>query len=230
MEEEAAAERQIGFRDVLGIAKRRFWWLVVPTLVGPVAGFLVSLLVKPVFTSQAFVIVEQQKVPDAFVPSMVMDQLETRLLTMKDQILSRSRLEPIILELGVSRRDRKPASMEDLVARLRKQINITTIRPDSTNALRGFYMTVDQDNPQTAQLICQRVLSMFMEENLKARSERAANTTQFLSDQLEDAKRRLDENDAKRAAFKTRYLGRLPTDEQEPADAFGAELAPGLGE
>jgi len=222
VEEEAAAERQIGFRDVLAIAKRRFWWLVVPTLAGPVAGVLVSLLVKPVFTSQAFVIVEQQKVPDAFVPSMVMDQLETRLLTMKDQILSRSRLEPIILELGVSGKDRKPASMDDLVARLRKQINITAIRPDSTNALRGFYMTVDQDNPQTAQQVCQRVLSMFMEENLKARSERAANTTEFLSDQLDDAKRRLDENDAKRAAFKTRYLGRLPTDEQSNLQMLSA--------
>jgi polysaccharide chain length determinant protein (PEP-CTERM system associated) len=214
VEEEAVAERQISFQDVLAIARRRFWWILVPALVGPVAGFLASLLIKPVFTSKAFVIVEQQKVPDAFVPTMVMDQLETRLLTMKDEILSRSRLEPIILELGLFGRDRNSASIDDLVARLRKQINLTTIRPDSTNALRGFYMTVDQDNPQTAQQVCKRVLSMFMDENLKARSERAANTTQFLADQLADAKQRLDENDAKLAAFKTKYLGRLPTDEQ----------------
>jgi uncharacterized protein involved in exopolysaccharide biosynthesis len=58
------------------------------------------------------------------------------------------------------------------------------------------------------------MLSMFMDENLKARSDRAESTTEFLGGQLQVAKRRLDENDAKLAAFKSKYLGRLPSDEQ----------------
>src|SRR5215469_1401922 len=116
VDEEAAAEQSLGLQDILGIARRRIWWLIVPIVLGPIAGYLISLQVKPVFTSQAFVLVEQQKVPDAFVPSMVMDQLETRLMTMQDQILSRSRLQPIIEQFGLYKDDQGRASMDELVA------------------------------------------------------------------------------------------------------------------
>jgi polysaccharide chain length determinant protein (PEP-CTERM system associated) len=207
-------ERQLGVQEILAIARRRLWWIVVPVIVGPIAGYLVSLKITPVYTSQAFVLVEQQKVPDTFVPSMVTDQLETRLMTMQDQILSRSRLQPLIEQFGLYRGDLGRASMDELVARLRKAIKVTPIRPDSSNALRGFYVAVDADNPATAEQVCSRVLSMFMDENLNARSKRAEDTTEFLTGQLNDAKRRLDENDSRLADFKTRYLGRLPTDEQ----------------
>jgi polysaccharide chain length determinant protein (PEP-CTERM system associated) len=207
-------ERQMGVQEILAIARRRLWWIVVPVIVGPIAGYLVSLKITPVFTSQAFVLVEQQKVPDTFVPSMVTDQLETRLMTMQDQILSRSRLQPLIEQFGLYKDDLGRASMDELVGRLRKAIKVTPIRPDSSNALRGFYVAVDADNPATAEQVCSRVLSMFMDENLNARSKRAEDTTQFLTGQLNDAKRRLDENDSRLADFKTRYLGRLPTDEQ----------------
>ena len=214
MQEATNEESQFGLQDILAIARRRLWWIVVPALLGPVAGYLVSLLLRPVYSSQAFVLVEQQKVPDTFVPSMVTDQLETRLLTMKDQILSRSRLQPVITEFKLYENDGKTPSMDDRVAQLRKAIKVTPLRPDSSNTLSGFYVDVEASTGRTAQQVCSRVLSMFMDENLKARSDRAESTTEFLTSQLEEAKRKLDENDAKLAEFKSKYLGRLPSDEQ----------------
>lgn len=214
MQEAASEERQLGMQEILAIAKRRIWWILIPILLGPAAGYLISLKITPVFTSQAFVLVEQQQVPDTFVPSMVTDQLETRLLTMQEQILSRSRLQPLIEQLGLYRGEMGHASIDELVARLHKAIKVTPIKPDSSNTLRGFYVAVDADNAHTAQQICTQVLSMFMEENLNARSKRAEDTTEFLAGQLNDAKRKLDDSDAKLADFKGKYIGRLPTDEQ----------------
>ncbi len=214
MEEEQREQSQLGLQEILAIARRRWLWIVIPLLLGPVAGYLVSRKITPVFTSQAFVLIEAQKVPDTFVPSMVTDQLETRLLTMQEQILSRTRLQALIEQFGLYQSDVRRVSMDELVARLKKDIKVTPIRPDSSNTLRGFYVAVDSDSPGTAQKVCSQVLSMFMDENLKARSQRAEDTTQFLTGQLEDAKQKLDENDSKLAEFKTRYLGRLPTDEQ----------------
>jgi polysaccharide chain length determinant protein (PEP-CTERM system associated) len=207
-------ERQISLPEILAIAKRRWLWIVVPLLLGPIAGYVVALKITPTFTSQAFVLVEQQKVPDAFVPSMVTDQLETRLMTMQDQILSRSRLQLLIEQFALYKSDWRRVPMDELVARLKSDIKVTPLRPDSTNALRGFYVAVDADSPETAQKICSQVLSMFTEENLNVRSKRAQDTTDFLASQLDDAKGRLDQNDGKLAEFKTRYMGRLPTDEQ----------------
>lgn len=205
---------QIKIRDVLAILKRRFWWIAIPALLGPILGFVASLTVKPVYTSQAFVLVEQQKVPDTFVPSMITDQLETRLMTMKDQILSRSGLEPVIRRLDLYHDDANRVPIDMLVSRLRRSITVTPIRPEGSTTLRGFYVAASADRPQLAQEICAEVLSMFTKESLKARAERAEGTTSFLSSQLAESKRKLDESDAKLAAFKSKYFGRLPVDEQ----------------
>ena len=55
---------------------------------------------------------------------------------------------------------------------------------------------------------------MFIEENLKAREQRSIGTTEFLANQLTEAKRKLDETDAKMAEFKGHYFGSLPGQEQ----------------
>jgi polysaccharide chain length determinant protein (PEP-CTERM system associated) len=214
MHEQEAAPQRLGMGEIVAIAKRRLWWILIPVLLGSPAGYLASRKITPVFTSQAFVLVEQQKVPDTFVPTMVTDQLETRLLTMQDQILSRSRLQVLIEQFGLYRKDVARASMDELVARLRKAIKVTPLHPDSSSTLRGFYVSVDADSPQTARQVCTEVLSMFIQENLNARSKRAQDTTEFLAGQLDDAKHKLDDTDQKLAEFKTKYVGRLPTDEQ----------------
>lgn len=210
----AAEERPIALGDILMVARRRWLWIAVPLLLGPIVGYLVALKLTPVFTSQAFVLVEQQKVPDTFVPSMVTDQLETRLMTMQDQILSNSRLQLLIEQYGLFKKEIGRVPIQELVTRLKSSIKVTTLHPDSINTLRGFYISVDADTAERAQQICGRVLNMFMEENLSIRSRRAQETTDFLTTQLQDAKQKLDANDGKLAEFKTRYMGRLPTDEQ----------------
>jgi len=55
---------------------------------------------------------------------------------------------------------------------------------------------------------------MFLEQNSRAREQQAAKTTSFLSGQLEDAKAKLDEQDARLAKFKSRYLAAFPDQEQ----------------
>src|SRR5207302_3861228 len=56
--------------------------------------------------------------------------------------------------------------------------------------------------------------SLVTEQNLRLRERQAEDTTQFLGKQLDDAKARLDEQDAKLAKFQRQYLGAQPEDEQ----------------
>src|SRR5438309_12076266 len=53
-----------------------------------------------------------------------------------------------------------------------------------------------------------------MHENLRLRHQQVEVTTKFLGKQLEDAKAKLDEQDAKLAVFQSRYIGELPEDEK----------------
>jgi polysaccharide chain length determinant protein (PEP-CTERM system associated) len=212
MEEE---KRQLGISDALAIMKRRFWWILLPALLAPAIGIGLTFVVTPVYTSKAFVLIEQPKVPDKFVTQVSTDQLDTRLMTLQQQILSRSRLEPIIVRLGLYKDKAGKWSMEEMVERLRKSIDVQLITPEgSARVPSGFYITASADSARTAQEVCTDILSMFMEENLKLREQRAAGTTDFLAGQLEESKRKLDIHDAQLAEFKGKYLGQLPTDEQ----------------
>jgi polysaccharide chain length determinant protein (PEP-CTERM system associated) len=169
------------------------------------------------------VLIEQPKVPDKFVTQVITDQLDARLMTLQEQILSRSRLEPIIERLGLYKDSSGKMSMEDKVDLLRTSIDVKMITPEGANRVpSGFYITATADSGRTAQQVCTEILSMFMAENLKLRQQRAAGTTEFLSDQLAESKRKLDEHDAQLADFKGKYLGQLPTDEQRNLEMLTA--------
>jgi len=60
-----------------------------------------------------------------------------------------------------------------------------------------------------AQQVCTTITSMFIDENVHLRQQHSEDTTQFLAQQLTDAKSKLDEQDAKLAAFKTRKFRHL---------------------
>lgn len=204
--------QELNFEDILGIIRRRIWWIIVPTIVFPIAAYFISGLLPYRYTSQTLVLVEQQKVPEGFVKSVVTEQLTTRLATMQEQILSRTRLQPILERFGLFKSEAGKVPMEDLIDRLRSSIKVT---PVQANVGLGFIISFTAENPRLAQQVCQEITSMFIEENLKAREQRAQGTTDFLANQLNDAKRQLDEMDGRLAAFKQKYMGQLPGQENE---------------
>jgi polysaccharide chain length determinant protein (PEP-CTERM system associated) len=81
-------------------------------------------------------------------------------------------------------------------------------------ALSGFNISVTYSDASVAQQLCADITSSFIEENLHLREQSGVSTTNFLERQLEDAKRKLDEQDQALAAFKSKHLGQLPEQEQ----------------
>jgi polysaccharide chain length determinant protein (PEP-CTERM system associated) len=209
--------RDLNVDDYIAILRRRLWVILVPMVVAPALAYAYSLTIPDRYTSQTLVLVEQQKVPQSYVRSVVTDELNERLGTMKEQILSRTRLQPIIERLELWKDDWNRAPMEELVGRLRASIVVTPVRPvvpQGQAQLPGFFITVTHENARRAQQICTDVTSMFIEENLRLREQRAQGTTDFLAKQLEEAKRKLDEQDGRLAAFKRQYIAQLPGQEQ----------------
>jgi polysaccharide chain length determinant protein (PEP-CTERM system associated) len=197
---------------------RRYWWIPVLTtgLLG-LAGYLTTLILPKKYTSSTLVLVEQPTVPTEFVKPVVTDDLNHRLASMQEQILSRSRLQPIIEQYNLYPNLRSSAHMEDLVEKLRQAIEVELIHPMEGSVNKqppGFHVSVTFENPALAQQICAQITSMFMEQNVKRREQQAADTTEFLSQQLAEAKAKLDEQDKKLADFKSKNLGVLPEQEQ----------------
>ncbi len=211
------AQRELTPADYLAMLKRHWILILICTIVGGPLAYGVSRLLPVKYQSQTLVLVEQQSVPVDYVKSIDTADINQRLASMQQQILSRSRLEPIIRQYGLFQSDARKVTADDLVVRLQKAIEVTPVLPMAetrSHDLPGFNIAVTLDNPRTAQEVCTAVTSMFIEENLKSRQQHSEETTQFLSQQLVDAKAALDEQDAKLAAFKSHYMGALPDEEQ----------------
>ena len=211
------AQRELTGADYLAMLRRHWILILILAGVGGPLAYGVSLYLPDRYKSQTLVLVDEPAVPTEFVKPVDTTDINERLASMQQQILSRSRLEPIIRQYGLYTSQISAMPMEDLVEQLQKAIEVTPVQPmaeTKADNLPGFFVTVTLDNARTAQQVCTAVTSMFIEENLKLRQEHSEDTTQFLSQQLADAKANLDAQDGKLAAFKSRYLGSLPDNEQ----------------
>jgi protein tyrosine kinase modulator len=213
-----AKHRELNFDDYVTILRRRRWLIIIPTILGIGAGYLLTLVLPSRFTSHTMVLIEQPAVPDSYVkPVVSLDDLNQHLASMREQILSRTRVQALVEKYGLYKEDAKRVPMEQLVERLRKSINVTPLNPmpgTRSAELPGFNVDVTLGEARLAQQICTEITSLFMEQNLRLHQQQAEDTTQFLAKQLEQAKAKLDEQDAKLAAFQSRYIGELPDDEK----------------
>jgi polysaccharide chain length determinant protein (PEP-CTERM system associated) len=197
---------------------RRYWWIpVFMTVTLGAIGLAASLVLPKKYTSSTLVLVEQPTVPKDLIKPVITDDLNQRMASMKAQILSRSRLETIINKFNLYPMERQTTHMEDLVEKLKSAVHVELIEPLAGSADReppGFNVSVTFDNPQLAQQICQEITSMFMEQNATVRVAQSNKTTQFLTEQLNEAKAKLDEQDKRLAQFKAEHLVSMPDREQ----------------
>ncbi len=197
---------------------RNYWWILPIAIVScGMLGLLTATVLPKRYTSETLVLVDQPTVPTEFVKPVVTEDLNHRLASMQEQILSRTRLQPIIEKFGLYANQRQRINIEDLVEKLRTAVKVKPMdsMPGTENrSLPGFYVDVTFDNPQTAQQVCTEITSMFMQQNTREREQQAVSTTTFLSGQLDEAKRKLDDQDQRLAAFKRQYLGSLPEEAQ----------------
>jgi polysaccharide chain length determinant protein (PEP-CTERM system associated) len=197
---------------------RRFWWIpVLSTLVMGAVGFGATRVLQKKYTSITSVLVEQPAVSADYVRPVMSDDLNRHLASMKSQVLSSSQLQPVIEKFNLYAAERNTATMETLEARLRKAVEVDLMQPMIGATSRqppGFQVAVTFPDPQMAQKICAEMTSMFMKQNAEMKIGIAKGTTDFLSEQVDQAKAKLDEQDSKLAQFKQRYLGSLPEEVQ----------------
>lgn len=204
--------RALSPEDYLAILKKRWWILAIPAIIFPIVAYAASYLVQPQYLSQTLVLVEQQKVPDKYVTPVIVEDISGRLSSMKEQILSRSRLQPILDQFDLFAGSH--LNTDDRIDLMRKNIDIKPIQSETSHGLPGFFISFKANDAHTAQAVCAEITSMFVAENLRDRATQTEGTMQFLQSQLADAKRNLDEQDAKLAKFQQQYVGKLPGQEE----------------
>lgn len=199
--------------DYWGMIRRKWYWILFPAIAGVALGYTLTLILPKHYTSQALLLIEQQQVPGVFVQPIVTDDLNARIAKIEEQALSRTQLEPLIQRYHLFKDEGGSKSMDELVALLQKAVTLTPVASvvrAKDESIPGFYLAVELSDPRTAQEACADITAMFIDEDIRERQHSAEGTTSFLQTQVDDAKNKLDAQDAILAAFERKYMGMLP--------------------
>ncbi len=212
MIEELQEERGPSWDDYVKIIRRRRWWLVLPMFLCWAVVWGIGWFLPSVYRSETLILVEQQKVPEQYVVPNVSVDLQERLQSMTQQILSRTRLEGIAERFNLYPKAPAGLSTTDPVDQMRKDIAIELVQtPGRPGDLTAFKISYSAATPQLAQQVASQLTSLFIDENMQNQQQLSESTTTFLGTQLNDARTVLEQQEAKVREFKAQNLGQLPS-------------------
>ena len=142
--------RTLSFQDYTAMLKRRWSIILIPMIVVPIVAIAATFFIPPEYDSQSLVLIEQQKVSTDIVRSAVTEDLSNRLASMREQIVSRSSLQPVVEKYNLYASQHM--NMDDRIDKTRKDIGIEAI-PSTfarANGLPGFKVTFKASDPPRA--------------------------------------------------------------------------------
>jgi polysaccharide chain length determinant protein (PEP-CTERM system associated) len=195
----------------LGLVLKFRWLLIVPFCLAMAAGIYLSITLPKIYEAKTLILIMPQRVPSNYVQSIVTEDIDSRISTISEQILSRSNLEKIIETYGLFSGPKYSGMfMEDKVGVLRKSIEVTVNRGRRGSDSDAFSISFKGPHPKTVMEVTNRLAGSFIDENLKVREAQATGTSDFLANELETKRQRLEAVEQKLREYRRQYMGELP--------------------
>jgi polysaccharide chain length determinant protein (PEP-CTERM system associated) len=194
--------------DIIEIVLRRRWFIIIPFCFSIIAGIYLSFTLPKVYRASTLILVQAQRVPTNYVRSVISAGIESRLSTISQQIMSRTNLENIIDQFNLfSDPQHEKMYMEDKIEDIRKRISVD-IR--SQRGADTFAISYEGADPEKVVSISNTLATYFIDENLKVREAQAIGTTDFLDDELNNIKTKLEKLEEALRLYRKKFMGELP--------------------
>jgi succinoglycan biosynthesis transport protein ExoP len=204
----------VGLELVADLWSRRKWVALLAFAAVFAAAVSVTVSLPDLYRATATVLVETQHVSEELVRSSVSAEVETRIQTIREDVMSRARLGDLIRRLNLYPELRAEGEPVDaIIERMREDVDLEL---NSTSPSGGraptiaFAITYTGRDPQTVAQVADMLASLYVAENTKIREGQAVRTAEFLKSQLDDVKKELDAQERRATEFNLRHLGELP--------------------
>jgi len=196
-------------------AWRRRKWLALIVFATVCCGVTtVAVSLPNLYSAAATVIVERQEVSEAFVRPSVTAELETRLQTIREAVMSRGQLTDLIHRLNLYSDIQSKVPAESLVSRMRRDTELDIKGVESQTSGRtsmiAFTLTYTGRDPESAAQVANELARMYVQQNAMLRTGQASKTAEFLKAQADDARKELNALDRRQNEFKLSHMGELP--------------------
>ena len=202
-------KRQFSFEYLCNLAWQRRFHVLMPLIVSLIGGLLLAFLLPKAYEARTLILVEPQRVPSEFVRAIVSQDIRARIGTITQQIMSRSNLEKVIEKFQLfSEAKHQAMFMEDKIEALRDQISVKVSRVHG--GTDAFSITYRGAVPETVMQVTNTLTNLFIESNLQVREEQAQGTSNFLDEELETMRAKLERIESELQNFRQRHMGELP--------------------
>lgn len=200
-------------KDYLATLRRRALPAAIAfLLIFAVAG-TVAVLLPPTYRATGTILVESQQIPDDLIRSTVTSFADERILVIKQRVMTQSNLRNIIdkYDLFADRRRSVPAS--EILEMMRTRIGVELISADVVGNRRttiAFKVSYDDAQADVAYKVANELVTLFLDENVRTRTARATETTEFLTQEADKLRQNLDAAEVQIAEYKQKHGNALP--------------------
>jgi len=195
----------------MSVVSRRRWFVIAPFCVAMLVGMVLAIKMPKLYEASTLILVQPQRVPEKIVTPVVERDIENRINTLSQQILSRSNLERVIDKFKLfPDSDSRDIPIEDKLQNLRSRIKVMVGGTRSSKDTDSFSIIYQDRNPQTTMRVANGLATFFIDENLKVRESMAVGTSDFLESELESMRKRLEEQEQVLKKFRESNMGELP--------------------
>jgi len=190
-----------------------------------------AMTLPDVYESSTLILITPQKLPSSYVNSTVTMTIQERIYSITQEILSRTSMEEIVKRFGLYPSAGGGSSVEGRVKKLRKNIQIENPRMSRGRVKNSFRLSFKSGSAKKAQQVAGALTSVFIEENLKMREQRAVGTTAFIKAEGDRLKKEVEEQEARVNIYKSKYQYELPEQLQanlSTLEQLGIELQSNL--
>lgn len=196
---------------ILNVLVRRHWLIILPLCAALAVGMVLAVKLPRIYEAATLILIEPQRVPKDYVQAVVETNITSRISIISQQIKSRTNLEKIIEEFKLFTDAKyKRWFLEDKVAKLRKNIEVSVLEKRQRESPDAFSIKFQGEDPQKVTRITNSLATYFIDENLKAREASAIGTSDFLSDELETMRERLANMEEALKNYRKSNMGALP--------------------
>lgn len=203
--------KKLNPEQILHLIVRKRWFLLIPFCLSLLAGIAYSIKVPRIYTAETLILVDPQRVPDDYIRSVVAGDVESRVSTIQQQILSRTNLSRIIKDFHLfNKQEDRKLYLEEKIASLRKRISVKVTQSKRRSDADSFSISFKDENAEIAMKVTNAIATSFIDENLKVREEQAVGTSNFLAGELQSIRARLEVLEEQLKNFRKKNMGELP--------------------
>ena len=215
---ELALEQTLDLGDYLAAFRRRRGMIVLIAGTVFILGLITALVWPPTYESSATILIEEQEIPVEMVQTTVTSYAGQRIQVISQRVMTRANLLEIIDKYALYVDERKRETTEEVLDTMRKDIKVDMVQADVVDPRSGrpmaatiaFTVGFEGENPVLVQKVANELTTLYLNENLRTRTEKTEETREFIAAEAERLNTEIQRLEAALSAFKEKNIGLLP--------------------